>query len=117
MPVQADREDLAGGELPSQGIRRPTSLGGRLPAIPPELIQAILQGDCVAFVGAGFSAAGGIPQWNQLLRRLARQADLGRRERVQLERLVSARTGPDLEQAAQVIEDRLGRTRFVARFG
>ncbi len=40
--------------------------------IPGDLIEAIRSGGCVAFVGAGFSAAGGMPQWKELLLEVAR---------------------------------------------
>jgi hypothetical protein len=38
--------------------------------IPPALIQAIKSGNCVAFVGAGFSAPAQLPGWSDLLKRI-----------------------------------------------
>jgi tetratricopeptide (TPR) repeat protein len=38
--------------------------------IPDELARAIQSGDCVLWVGAGFGALAGRPNWEQLLRRL-----------------------------------------------
>ncbi len=38
--------------------------------IPDELARAIQSGDCVLWVGAGFGALAGRPDWEQLLRRL-----------------------------------------------
>lgn len=37
------------------------------PPIPADLIKAILNGSCVAFIGAGFSAAAKLPSWGDLL--------------------------------------------------
>ena len=39
--------------------------------IDPRLLADIRDGNCVAFVGAGFSAAAGLPSWPSLLRILA----------------------------------------------
>ena len=41
------------------------------PEVPPELIAAINRGNCVAFVGAGFSGAAGLPSWKELLNHIA----------------------------------------------
>jgi hypothetical protein len=38
-----------------------------IPDIPDELIADIAEGRCIAFVGAGFSAAAGLPDWRKLL--------------------------------------------------
>jgi hypothetical protein len=37
--------------------------------VPDHLIEEILRGNCVAFVGAGFSAAADLPGWGTLLER------------------------------------------------
>ena len=39
--------------------------------IDPRLLDEIRRGNCVAFVGAGFSAAAGLPSWPVLLRAAA----------------------------------------------
>jgi len=39
--------------------------------IPKGLISAIQEGQCVAFVGAGFSAAANLPPWGKLLELIA----------------------------------------------
>jgi hypothetical protein len=45
---------------------------GSLPTeIDPRLLEDIRAGNCVAFVGAGFSAAAGLPPWPQLVRAVA----------------------------------------------
>jgi hypothetical protein len=41
----------------------------------PELEQALLAGECVLFAGAGLSRGAGLPDWHELIHRLA--ADLG----------------------------------------
>lgn len=40
-------------------------------AIDPRLLDEIRRGNCVAFVGAGFSAVAGLPSWPALLRAAA----------------------------------------------
>jgi hypothetical protein len=83
------------------------------PRIPPPLVEAILAGDCVAFVGAGFSAAAGLPPWDRLLEDLAAAAQLTRDERARFDALLQRRTGHTLDQAAQLLEDRLQRGAMV----
>lgn len=39
-----------------------------------EVVAAINEGTCVAFVGAGFAAAAGLPTWKDLLQKLAMHA-------------------------------------------
>jgi len=48
-----------------------TSLPKCSNTIDPRLLEDIRAGSCVAFVGAGFSAAAGLPSWPSLLRTLA----------------------------------------------
>lgn len=82
--------------------------------IDPRLLEDIRAGNCVAFVGAGFSAAAGLPPWPELLRTVARglspeEADAHREA---IDRLL----GPldvrgshrELEMAAQLLFDELG---------
>lgn len=44
-------------------------------AVPPDLVTSIVQGRCVAFVGAGFSAPV-VPTWTELLKLLATRLEL-----------------------------------------
>jgi CheY-like chemotaxis protein len=87
------------------------------PAIDPRLLEDIRGGNCVAFVGAGFSAAAGLPAWPQLVREMAAAApaDLGE-QRVTLQQLLgsgrSYRSHRELEMAAQLLYDALGEARF-----
>ena len=54
-----------------------------LSEIPNHLIQEIRQGNCVAFIGAGFSAPA-VPDWDTLLSRIAQSTEIedGTRDRV-----------------------------------
>jgi hypothetical protein len=81
--------------------------------LPPHLVAEIKRGNVVAFVGAGFSAAAGLPRWTTLLRDVTRQAqgegllpDASMVE--QLVALVERGTGEALNRCAQVLEDVLG---------
>lgn len=85
-------------------MTRPTDL-------PSHLIDRVRGGDCVAFVGAGFSAAARLPMWGDLLRDIASVADEDVRGRVM--GLVAKGSAHALDQAAQTLEDHLRRERFV----
>jgi len=78
--------------------------------IPEGLLHEIRDGNCVAFVGAGFSA-GGVHDWLSLLRRLAARpevpADLRDNVSKQLER--KPKDSLTLEAAAQTLRDALGK--------
>lgn len=87
-----------------------------VPPIDPRLMDAIRDGNCVAFVGSGFSAAAGLPQWTQLIRDLAADATVGSRELVRS--LLDAHPEPstrELEMAAQLLFDALGEEDFCRR--
>jgi hypothetical protein len=91
-----------------------------VPRIDQRLMDAIREGNCVAFVGAGFSAAAGLPQWKQLIRDLAGDATLGARERERelVLSLLTTDPGPstrELEMAAQLLFDALGEDTFCQR--
>jgi hypothetical protein len=84
--------------------------------IDPRLLEDIRAGSCVAFVGAGFSAAAGLPSWPSLLRTLAAAIPAGAANDAQrtLDRLLDAQTGVsnrELEMAAQLLFDALGAER------
>jgi CheY-like chemotaxis protein len=72
-----------------------------------------LAGNCVAFVGAGFSAAAPLPSWNALLREVADKGRLSGSDRKDFDELVAGGSSHDLDQAAQLLEDRLKRPGFV----
>jgi hypothetical protein len=81
---------------------------------PPHLADEIVAGNCVAFVGAGFSAAANLPAWTQLLRELA--SEVGESLRAAIENALGRDSGADGRYlAAQLLEDGLGRERLVER--
>ena len=78
------------------------------------LISEILAGRCVAFVGAGFSAAAGLPSWPTLLQRLSERSGVdGGHEGAHLRALLLRGDAHSFDQAAQFLEGRLGRSRFI----
>jgi hypothetical protein len=77
--------------------------------VPDRLVDDIIAGDCVAFVGAGFTAPV-LPEWRQLLIDLAEDTDEATAEGVR--RFVGSGTNRDLGAAAQTLRDRLGDERF-----
>jgi hypothetical protein len=86
---------------------------GTLQQIPPELVREINAGNCVAFVGAGFSAAANLPSWAQLLARLATEA--GNEEVVaHVQACIQRGSAHAFDEAAQVLDDCLERPRLLA---
>jgi CheY-like chemotaxis protein len=80
--------------------------------IPEGLVTEIKHGRCIAFVGAGFSAASDLPSWPVLIERLVDDDGVSPdvREYVQqlLESSRSRDRSRDLEAAAQMTKDALG---------
>ena len=83
--------------------------------VPPALLDEIHAGNCVAFVGAGFSAAARLPTWGKLLEQVADRADVARATRRHVADRVEKGSAYALDEAAQVLEDDLGRERFLAQ--
>lgn len=77
------------------------------PAVPAHLVDQIVAGRCVAFVGAGF-AAPAVPAWKQLLTGLADQAELDADSSAWLAGLVQHGGSRDLEAAAQILHSAMG---------
>lgn len=75
--------------------------------VPPHLVDQIVAGRCVAFVGAGF-AAPAVPAWKMLLRGLAAQAALDADTAAWLSALVENGGSRDLEAAAQILQTAMG---------
>src|SRR5262249_19245592 len=77
--------------------------------LPKELISAVQDGTCIAFVGAGFSRPGGVLLWRELLLDIARRLDPDRAPRRFVETVLAPANPPPsaLDQAAQVLEDAL----------
>lgn len=83
--------------------------------IPKGLIDAINAGECVAFVGAGFSAAGKLPQWPELLTRIAGDRMLNGKAELRSYVLSRIKEGSAhaLDEAAQLLQDSLGTRHFL----
>ena len=84
--------------------------------IPPHLIEEILQGNCVAFVGAGFSAPA-VPNWDDLLSGIAADSKVSACTEERVKKLLehprlSGRGTFDREAAAQILQDELGKEEF-----
>jgi len=86
--------------------------------VPKALVEEVKAGNCVAFVGAGFSAAAGMPGWKHLL---SRMADVGRPGRSASLRMIDdllaqpTASSRQLEMAAQILQDELGLERYHRR--
>ena len=80
--------------------------------IPDALISEIHEGNCVAFVGAGFSAAV-IPPWGKLLNELAARSAAAPDVANHVGSLVQKGSAHAFDEAAQVLEDHLGRVTFL----
>jgi transcriptional regulator with XRE-family HTH domain len=109
---------------PGRGIARSFGAGlehvralGRLAApddgVPAELVDEIRNGHCVAFVGAGFSRAARLPGWGELLKGIALAGGVGPETRAHVEARVAKGSSAALDEAAQVLEDELGRARLL----
>jgi hypothetical protein len=92
-------------------VRTLTSMLANVPdgTVPPHLVDEICSGNCVAFVGAGFSVTAGLPGWAKLLDQLVEQAGGGgwiREDEAQsLKELVAKEK---YDQCAQTLEDKMG---------
>ncbi|ABL81991.1 MULTISPECIES: SIR2 family protein [unclassified Nocardioides] len=75
--------------------------------VPQHLVDQIVAGRCVAFVGAGF-AAPAVPAWQVLLRGLADRAGLDEETSAWVAQLVEHGGSRDLEAAAQVLHTAMG---------
>src|SRR5438046_3000607 len=76
------------------------------------LLRALRSGDCIAFVGSGFASAAKLPSWRELLDDLAHRKGLGPSRRAHVQALLEQQTAHAYNEAAQVIEDTLGRDVF-----
>lgn len=78
---------------------------------PEQLVDAVLEGRCVAFVGAGFSAAV-VPTWTRLLERVAGGDGIAESARAEVLELITSGGPLSLEAAAQLLLGELGNDRF-----
>ncbi len=75
--------------------------------LPKHLIRSINRGECIAFVGAGFSAEA-VPSWADLLRRISEAASLQLEAEVGVALSRPAPTAFELEACAQRLKKKLG---------
>ena len=81
--------------------------------LPARLIDEIVSGNCIAFIGAGFTAPA-VPQWRSLLAELA-DAELGDPAVARgVHAMIEGGSSRDLGAAAQTLRDSLGEERFFA---
>lgn len=81
--------------------------------LPARLIDEIVSGNCIAFIGAGFTAPA-VPQWRSLLAELA-DAELGDPAIARgVHAMIEGGSSRDLGAAAQTLRDSLGEERFFA---
>src|SRR5690606_5512914 len=81
-------------------------------------VDEVKAGNCVAFVGAGFSAAAGKPGWKRLLAHVAAAGKPGRSPALRMiDDLLAQPTASSrqLEMAAQLLQDELGIERYRQR--
>src|SRR5579871_150054 len=81
--------------------------------IPEDLKSAIEEGRCIAFVGAGFAGAARLPTWESLLMTLAQRPEIGERVRQYIQSRLQAKRADANEEAAQLLQDQLGREVFI----
>lgn len=82
--------------------------------VPQGLLDAIDNGECVAFLGAGFTAAAGLPTWTALLEAASAHDDIGRDHRAHVAECIALGTASSLDEAAQLMQDVLGSTVFAS---
>lgn len=82
------------------------------PQIPQRLLDEINDGNCVAFLGAGFSVPAGLPGWVQLLEAISSHPKIDADNAAHVRALAKKGSAHDLDQAAQVLEDAIGREAF-----
>jgi len=81
---------------------------------PGALTKTILSGNCIAFVGAGFSAAGELPGWGSLLKGILHEVPDDQLSAEYIRGRIGLGTAHALDEAAQALEDGMGRTQFNA---
>lgn len=84
------------------------------PCIPSGLVAEIRGGRCVAFVGAGFTGAAGLPSWSSLLREVADKPEVGARLRAYVTGRLEEGTAHAFDEIAQVLRDALGHAALTA---
>lgn len=77
--------------------------------VPEKLVKAIREGNCVAFVGAGFSGAARLPGWAQLLESILEEGCKQGLDDAVATDITNMIKGGKFEQAAQALETKCGR--------
>ena len=88
-----------------------------IPEVPAALVTEIERGQCVAFLGAGYSAAAGLPGWDRLISEAASHLPEPHPVRRFVEHILHGGGVPnaaDLDRAAQLLEDELTRPGLLA---
>jgi hypothetical protein len=93
---------------------RPVDLAAavRIPVPPPALVNYLREGRCILFVGAGLSAAAGLPTWRALLEQILeelRAEGVDPAEETELRELLGR---GKLLEIADHCRERLGKPRF-----
>lgn len=80
--------------------------------VPQGLVDAINSGNCVAFVGAGFSAAARLPGWKDLLLAIldrgVEDEKINDTMKGEIANMIQEGSSSSLDRSAQIMEDRLG---------
>jgi hypothetical protein len=94
--------------IAAEDARRPRDKNGML-EVPQGLLDAISKGQCIAFVGAGFSAAARLPGWAKLLEGILRSGveagKIPKSKKDDIQALINEATSSSFDTAAQMMED------------
>jgi len=82
--------------------------------LPEALLRSLRSGGCIAFVGSGFSSAAKLPSWRTLLEGLSGRDAFDAARRAHVLALLQESTPHAYDEAAQVIEDTVGKAAFNA---
>lgn len=84
--------------------------------VPEHLANAIKEGNCIAFVGAGFSAAARLPGWAKLLEAILeegiQQEKISPKLKPEIESMIAEGSSSSFDRAAQIMEDKMGTEMF-----
>jgi hypothetical protein len=80
--------------------------------LPPSLLDEFAKGNVVAFVGAGFSRAAGLPLWGEMVTAVATEGGLPLETLAVVRGLCETGTASNLDMAAQLIKDGLSSNNF-----
>ena len=81
--------------------------------VPKGLAAAIRAGRCIAFVGAGFSCAAGLPLWDGLLKSLAEDAHIRADVKGHIKSRLDKQQTNRYEEVAQMLRKEMGQEAFI----